>query len=165
MKNLIMILLLTATTSALAQRGRNMGRGLEEMQETVRFIRLAESKKELSFSDETLLKANEIADAFETARIKIKQQERRLNFQMRRAQRTGQVNGASMELVDQLIGLRKKEMDLQVKMWADLKAALTPDEAVQYYAFYERFSKDVRRRIQKLQRDRRQGNQNEGNQE
>jgi len=125
---------------------------VEEIKETLRFIRLAETKKNLSFSEEKLLLVNEIADRFEEVRFDNRAKERRLRMRLRRAQSTGEDATA---IIDELMTLKRRELTAEQTMWTEIKEKLDPAEAVAFFTFYERFQRDVQRRIRQLQAQRR----------
>ena len=137
---------------ATAQQNGPVNEAVDEIKDTLRFLRLAESKKALSFSEEKLLAVNEIADRFEDTRFDIRAKERRLRFRLRRAQTSG---GNGTAIIDQIMALKARELEAERTMWSAVKETLTATEAVAFYAFYERFQRDVQRRIRQLQGQRR----------
>jgi len=138
--------------SAAAQQNGPAAETVDEIKDTLRFVRLAESKKALSFSEDKLLAVNEIADRFEETRFDLRAKERRLRFRLRRTQDSG---GDGTAIIDEILALQTEEKAAERTMWEAVKKALTPTEAVAFYVFYERFQRDVQRRIRQLQGQRR----------
>ena len=145
-----------------AQRpGRGMGPGqgrmrqqepmneekLAEMRDTIRFLRLSESRKKLDFDDEKLVMINEVFDGLEEARFEM----RGLEMNLRK---TVTSKKASVEdrvtALNQLIEARQKLVEGEAQTWAELEEKLTKEELLEVFLFYEKFQKDVRRRLGQL---------------
>ncbi|MDJ0836057.1 MAG: hypothetical protein QNK37_06030 [Acidobacteriota bacterium] len=124
----------------------------QEMRETLRFLRLAETKKNLDLPEDKLLAVNDIFDQFEEERFNSRLKERRIRMQIRRARRQGD---PAVDLVDQLMALRKVNVETEKKMWDKIKETVNQDQAVDVFNFYETFQRDVQRRIRTLQKERR----------
>jgi len=166
MKTIWILLLLTSAAYAQGPRRggnfkgkqnqqRQQGPDMAELRETLRFIRLAETKKSLNLSEEKLLQVNQILDEIDDHRFNLKQEERQLKQSLKRAMRNE--SGEGLAIVDEIVAARQRTAQLEVEMWTKIKATLTDDEAVDFILFFERFQRDVQRRIRMLQNQRRGG--------
>ncbi len=171
MKSILILLLLSSTAFAQGPRrggkfkGKQgqQGQNMTELRETLRFIRLAETKKNLNLSEDKLLAVNQILDEVDEKRFDLRREERQLKQQLKRAMRDE--NGEGLSIVDKIMEVKQRNIQLEVDMWTKVKAALTEDEAVDFIVFFERFQRDVQRRIRSLQNQRRGGmNQKNRNQ-
>lgn len=122
------------------------GADLEKIQETLRFVRLAETRKNLSFSDEKLLALNEILDGFEANQLQLKHRERRLHFRLK--------NGGadSQKLLDEYMAIKEETHANEIAMWKKVRVLLNPDEAVEFFTFYAEFQRKVQQRVRQLNR-------------
>ena len=150
---------LTLCSLVMAQPGQRQAGDIQELRETLRFMRLAESKKNLNLPEDKLLAVNELFDAFEEKRFATRRQGRQLEKRIRQAKKSGE---DTTGLIDDRLNLRMNDLKAEMALWASLKDSLSPTEAGETYIFYERFQRDVQRRIRSLQRDRRGGNQGKG---
>lgn len=162
MKRTISICILLLTVGQVmaqnqSRRAQRMEERLSEIQDTLRFIRLAESKKNLEFSEDKLLKVNALADVLEAKRFEVRREEGRLNRQIRQAYDGG---GDETAAIDQLMQLRAEQMAAEQAFWSDIKDVLTPQEATRFFIFYEKFQKEVQRRVRSLQQERMQQRRN-----
>ena len=132
-----------------------LGQNIDEARETIRFIRLAETKKNLDIEESKLLALNERLDAFEEQRFELKKKERILNRQLM-GETLDEASAAA--LLDQLMTNRETTAALEISLYKDVRGILTALETVQFVAFYQRFQRDVQRRIRSLQKER-SGNQ------
>ena len=109
-KYLFCIVLCLAGMSVYAQPD------LEKMRETLRFVRLAESKNNLDFDDETLLKVNEIMDSFEERRFALLAREREIR------QRASEelTDEEADRMLDDLVDVRKAMADNDLSLWTDI---------------------------------------------
>ena len=144
---LLIVGMLVPAGFGLAQQ-RDVG----EVRDTLRFLRLAETKKQLSLSEEKLLRVNEIFDRFEEVKFKLKAQERNLRRQI--AGGDAGSDGAE-RLMNALSDLRRDNYQNETETWLELRKILTPPEALQLFVFYEKFQRDVQRRIHMLRENRR----------
>lgn len=134
----------------VAQPGAN----LEKIQETLRFVRLAETRKNLSFSDEKLLTLNEILDEFESNQLKLKHKERRVKVQLREGL------ADKSQLIDEFLQIKGEVHQNEMTMWTEVRKLLTPDETIEFFSFYSEFQRKVQQRARQLNRPphhRRQG--------
>lgn len=142
-----LFLLLLFCAPLLAQGPR-----LKEAQETLRFIRLAETRRNLQLEENKLLRLNEILDGYEATRLELKANEAHLTNALAKDSRSEEQNN---RLLDDFAKYRKQQLENDLKLIADVRALLTPSEAVNFFAFYERFQQDVQRRIRNFQQERR----------
>jgi len=125
---------------------------VEELRETLRFIRLAETKKKLPFNEDKLLRLNAMLDDYEAKRFELNRQERKLRQRIKLMEST---EDAQAELVlDEYIALKKSEAENNIKLWEDLKQFLSPAERLQFLRFYEEFQREVQRRARMMQNRR-----------
>ncbi|CAM2065815.1 hypothetical protein SCOR_10580 [Sulfidibacter corallicola] len=118
---------------------------VNEIRETLRFIRLAESRKSLDLSDEKLLEVNEILDEFEARQIELRQKQRKLNMRVNIGE------GDPNELLDQYMAVKQDLHDNELDMYRKIREKLTPDESLQFFKFYVKFQKKVQRQARELQ--------------
>lgn len=146
-KTLIWTLLASLACVTYAQPPELPG---EEALETVRFIRLAETKKALDFlSEDQLLQLNDILDSYEKKRFENRRQEVALRPQVKTSQTDASKAG---ELLDQFIALRDERHQNDKALYQEVRALLNDSEALAFFAFYEDFQNKIRRRIHMLQR-------------
>ena len=139
------LLLLLFGLPLAAQDAPNM----EEAQKTLRFIRLAETRKKLELDDEKLLELNALLDVYEETKISLKMRERVLERRVRNT------DGEDPEaLLDDYTRLRTEQADLELKLIKDVRSMLKPSEAVAFFRFYHAFQREVQRRIRDVQRQR-----------
>jgi len=131
----------------------------EEARETLRFIRLAESKKNLDFSEDKLLQVNELLDRFEEAKIAAVRRESEIR---RRLTGGAYSEDESQQLLDELLQVRGRQHQNEMDLWRDVKAILSPAECLELWLFYDRFQKEVYRRIRSIREDRQQSFQRRG---
>lgn len=124
---------------------------MEEVRDTIRFIRLAESRKRLTFSDEKLLVVNDYLDQYEEKKFALKQEESTLQRQVLRG---NFAVGEADKVLDALIANKKAVMELDMTLFAEMRRMLTPEEALEFFAFYELFQREVQRRVRSLMRER-----------
>ena len=132
------------------------GRNIEDVMETLRFIRLAETKKKLPFGEETLLKLNEVLDKFEEKRFALKSKERRTRW---RAGSGSYSDQEAKSIIEEMIAIKKGTLENEAWLWERIQAILTPKQALDFFVFYEQFQKEVQQRIRMLQQERRGMNQ------
>lgn len=130
------------------------GRMDEEAMETIRFIRLAETKKNLNFDEDTLLKLNAMLDTYEEKRFELMRQQLRVHHAIRQ----GFTEEAAVELLQELRRVRDAISANDTALWNDAEKLLKPHEALAFYQFYSEFQSDVRRRVRALQDERRLNN-------
>ena len=161
MKKLILLAMavLLVIPQVMAQRpgrggqGRGMGPGpmdaqkLDEMRDTIRFLRLSESRKKLNFNEDKLLMINEIFDALEELRFKTRGEEMQLRQTLIHEKASVEERVAALR---ELNALRQKMTTGEVETWALLEQKLTPEELLEVFVFYEKFQRDVRRRLGQL---------------
>ena len=145
-----LMLIFLGSAISWAQNGGRM----DEAQETLRFIRLAETKKNLNLDEAKLLKVNDILDEFEAARFDLR---KRQGIAYRRVQAGKYRDDEAVELVTQLKGIKREMLEGEMALWDKIEAVLTPSETLEFIQFYERFQKDVMRRVRLLQQERRGG--------
>ncbi len=135
--------------TALAFAQPNQAR--EEAVETIRFIRLAETKKNLDLSDDLLLKVNEIFDDYEHKRFTLIRQEQM--FKRRGSSRSISVEEAETTFAD-FLKVRQQLHDLEMQLWNDMSKVLNGQQVIDVFVFYDQFQKEVFRRIRNLQEKR-----------
>lgn len=150
MKGMLLILSIFMGLPLLAQP-----KDTEEIRETLRFIRLAETKKNLDFSDEKLLKLNEILDDYEGKHLKLRHQHFKILKQLHNANEMTEPQ--AKEIMDAHYENRTATHDLEKNLIGDVRAILNNQESVQFFKFYDRFQKKVKRRIRSLQSERGDG--------
>lgn len=145
MKTLMLIMLASLACMSYAQPPEFPN---EEALETLRFIRMAETKKALDFlSEEQLLDLNALLDEHEKERITI----RRKEFKAVQRVRQGNLDEAEAgQILDQLVALRKQMHDGEMKLHQDVRAMLNNAESLAFFTFYEEFQRKIRRRISML---------------
>lgn len=149
--SLIFLLFLGAYSFAAPQ-----GRNIDEVLETLRFIRLAETQKRLPFDDQTLLKLNAILDEFEEKRFSLKNEERQVRWRIG----GGNYNDAEASvIIEEMIAIKKRTLENEAWLWERVQALLTPKQTLEFFVFYEAFQKEVQKRIRMLQQERRGLNQ------
>lgn len=147
MKFLSITLCLLCGVTLLAQP-----QDLEEMRETLRFIRLAETKKNLEFSDEKLLKLNEILDEYEAEHIQVRHDYLNLIRQFVSSKELEATEAKT--ILDAYQANRLKNMQVETQLIADVRTVLNDQEALQFIRFYERFQRKVKRNLRAVQRER-----------
>lgn len=153
MKHVFFILMMALGAASFAAP---QGRNVDEVMETLRFIRLAETKKKLPFGEETLLKLNEILDKFEEQRFNLKSGERRTRWRVRDSNYSDK---QAQSIIEEMIAIKKSNLENEVWLWERIQTILTPTQALEFFAFYEKFQRDVQKRIRRLQQERRGLNQ------
>ena len=148
MKNLVILALCLFGVSAGAQPPNP-----EEAQETLRFIRLAESKKSLSLDENKLLQLNEILDDFEAERFALKRQEIKLRRQIKRS---ADNETKADRLISDMIALKRRTLENEINLWTRVQKGFSAGETIEIFTFYEKFQRDVQRKVRMLQ-NRRQG--------
>lgn len=123
----------------------------EEVAETIRFIRLAESKRQLDFSEEKLLKVNEALEAFEQKRFALVKRENELK---RMAVEEQYPQGGGQELIDELLSIRERICKEETDLWHAMQTFLTPQEVIRVWVFYDRFQREVFKKIRGIQERR-----------
>ena len=124
------------------------GRNLEEVRDTLRFIRLAETKKNLSFDEEKLVAVNDLLDTFEEKQFELRQKERRLRFV---SQKSDLTDSEAEEVLAAFVQLRKDMLANDLDLWTKIRGILSPRESVEFFTFYEHFQREIQRRIRTLQ--------------
>ncbi|MBO1320174.1 hypothetical protein [Acanthopleuribacter pedis] len=119
---------------------------MEKIQETLRFVRLAETRKNLDFSDEKLLDLNEILDEYEANQLKLKQRQRRLKMRLNE----GPADKA--QLIDEYFAVKVSVHENEMAMWKKVRELLTPDETIEFFTFYQEFQRKVQQRARQLNR-------------
>ena len=123
-----------------------------EMIDTVRFIRLAETKKQLKFEENKLLKLNEILDQYEEKKFSLVHREN----QTKRIIASGNYkDGSEKELLKEYRDLRESFFKNELTLIDEVQELLTPKESMEFFVFYERFQRDIFQRARRLQ-DRKQ---------
>lgn len=142
-KTLLAILL--GFCPALLFGGQPNQNKMEEIQETLRFLRLAESRKALEMDENALLKLNEVADRYEAEKMQLKRREMILERQ------------AEQDTVDAESWLReyqavKEAMAANEKTFiTSVRASANAEQAKSFIVFYEKFQRQVQRRVRTLQ--------------
>ena len=122
----------------------------QEALETLRFVRMAETKKNLGFLDDaTLLKLNEILDDYEKKRFELRRKEARLKIQAAAAEEELD-DATAAQLLERWHEVRASTYQNDTQMHQQVRELLDNKSAVRFYVFYEKFQRDVRRRINKL---------------
>jgi hypothetical protein len=127
---------------------------LEEARETVRFIRLAETRKRLDFDEKKLLALNERLDAFEERKFSLLHQERLIH---KRVLEKEYSPGEENQILQQFNDLREKIHRNEMGLYQELVEILSPAETLEFFVFYEQFQRDIGLRIRQLQQRRNQG--------
>jgi hypothetical protein len=129
---------------------------MDEVRETLRFIRLAETRKDLAeFGEEKLLQLNEMLDEFVARRLELKGAERMLHKRIVQGVST---DAEAEELLAELTRTKRAFHESELEMVAEARKILTPRETITFLRFYERFQREVQRRVRQLQRQKRPGN-------
>lgn len=148
MKMKALIIALVCTASALVAQPPDFPG--EEALETVRFIRLAETKKQLDFlSEDQLLELNKILDDYEQKRFDIRKQEVTLRQQVKSGQADEEQAG---QLLDEFFALRNAIHQNEMALQKDVRALLNNVESLAFFEFYNDFQRQIRRRIHMLRR-------------
>ena len=121
---------------------------LEEVRDTLRFIRLAETKKQLPFDDETLLEINAILDEIEERRFDLMAREMNLH---RRTKLPDLSEEEAGQVLDELQSIKKQTLENEMALWSRIREVLQPKEAMQFFTFYGKFTREIQRRIRMLQ--------------
>ncbi len=117
---------------------------MKEIRESLRFVRLAESRKRLSFSDEKLLEVNNVLDEMEGQKIELIAREHRL----RRTLEAGNLSDEEAgNIFDEIIEVKKQILENETRLWTSVRDLLTPRESVDFFLFYDRFTREVQRRM------------------
>lgn len=139
----LVMLLASATLAPLqAQKDRFAG----EAMETLRFIRLAETKKNLNLEEAKLLKLNEMLDDYEARRFQVTQKQMRLHHRIK----LGFDREDAPEILKDLRQVREELAKLDDELWDRTEQILDPYEAIEFFQFYSNFQNEVRRRIRAL---------------
>lgn len=121
----------------------------DDAMETLRFIRLAETKKNLNLEESKLLKLNEMLDDYEARRFQLTQRQMRLHHRIK----VGFEREDAPEILQNLKEVRIAMAKLDNELWDRTEKILDPLEAIEFFQFYSNFQNEVRRRIRAL-RDR-----------
>lgn len=119
-------------------------RKMKEIRESLRFVRMAESRKRLGFSDEKLLDVNELLDRMEAQKIDLISREHQLR---RKLQRKDFSEDEAEALFDELLTVKKDIMNNETQLWSGIRDILNPQESIEFFLFYDRFTKEVQRRM------------------
>jgi len=150
MKNLLVtILICCACGQAVTARVQQPGRRVSEAQETLRFLRLAETRKNLDFSDEKLLALNDILDDFEKERFNLTRERQKLHRLLMAAD--SHDDAESTRLLEAFVGNKQKILASELAMVDRVKKILTPAETLRFVVFYEKFQRDLQRKLRLLQ--------------
>ena len=141
------LLLICVSSAAFSQ-----GPDDTNIKDTLRFIRLAETKKNLSFSEEKLLKVNEILDDVEARHIDQGKKERELRRQIDQG---GLSENQAKAILDDFRNVRKAQSDLEFQLFDRIQEVLTPLESIEFFVFYYEFKQKIARRINMLKQDQR----------
>jgi len=117
---------------------------MKEIRESLRFVRLAESRKRLGFSDEKLMEVNQLLDQMEGQKIDLIAREHRLRRNLGAPSLT---DVEAESLFDELLAVKKEIMENETRLWTGIRGMLTPRESVEFFLFYDRFTKEVQRRM------------------
>ena len=117
---------------------------MKEIRESLRFVRLAESRKRLGFSDEKLMEVNQLLDQMEGQKIDLIAREHRLRRNLGAPSLTDE---EAESLFDELLAVKKEIMENETRLWTGIRGMLTPRESVEFFLFYDRFTKEVQRRM------------------
>jgi hypothetical protein len=110
------------------------------------------AKQRIGFTDDQMSRLTQSSQRFDARRRVLAQDER----QQRRALRAGILAGASANQteiaasLDRLLSLQRQRIDLQIEEQRELSAFMTPLQRAKYAALQEQ----VRKRVEKLQRQR-----------
>lgn len=127
---------------------------LDEARETVRFIRLAETRKRLNFEEKKLLTLNEKLDSFEERKFSLLHRERQIH---KRVLEKEYAAGEEKQLLQQFNELRESIHRNEMGLYQELAEILSPSEILDFFVFYEQFQRDIGMRIRQLQQRRNQG--------
>lgn len=144
---LIFLLLATALTPPMMAQTADLG----EAQETIRFIRLAQTKKQLDYDDQTLLKVNEVFDHYESARFKLIHKEAELR---RRGMSDDLSDQEASATFDEFRAVREELHDLENQLWNDMGGFLSGKQLIEVFIFYDQFQKEIFRRARNVQQKR-----------
>ncbi|MCB1051758.1 MAG: hypothetical protein H6510_16315 [Acidobacteria bacterium] len=127
----------------------------EEAKDTIRFIRLAETKKNLDLSEDKLLKLNERLDSYEDRKFDLIRQENQLK---QRISHQEVAKGEEAKVLETYRSLREAIHTNEMNLLADVQKILTPQESLAFFVFYEQFQREIFQKIRRIQ-DRRNQNQ------
>jgi hypothetical protein len=138
------ILLWTCPISAQEEEAHGT---TQEARETLRFIRLAETRRSLNFPEETLIQLNLYLDDYERDRFLLTKKELRLK---RQTQNLDLVEHPE-QLLQEWKTLKQAQYDLDLKFLAGLEERLTSRQTIEFLAFYDQLKKKVTQRLRTLQ--------------
>lgn len=145
-KVLLSLCLLVSFSPLWAQPGKLD----QEAMETLRFIRLAETKKRLNLDDSTLLSLNNMLDSYEIRRYELHKRQGEIHRKI--------VNGydeaKAKELLRELRQVKREMSENETFLWDEAEKILEPHQALEFFQFYAKFQSEVRRRVRAL-RDQR----------
>lgn len=118
-----------------------------EAGETIRFIRLAETKRQLDLGEEKLLRLNEILDAYEHKRFGLIRKEQNLR---REAQNPDLPPDKGFALLEDYLAVQDEMHQNERQLWKTIKAEFPPDEAFKIWMFYEKFQKEMLKRLKTI---------------
>ena len=120
----------------------------EEIRDTLRFVRLAESKKQLSFDEDKLLKVNEILDDIEERKFELVAREQRVR---RRARNQDLSDEQATRFLEEMVSIKKETMENELSLVTRIQEVLTPRECIELLTFYNKFTREVQKKIRMLQ--------------
>ena len=127
----------------------------EEVRETLRFLRLAETRKQLPFDEDTLLKLNELLDDYEKELVQARRGESGVMAQLRRAKNKNLDDQEAAALLERVVAMKKAKLERDLDLLERVGSLLTPSETIIFYDFYERHQRNVQKRVRALMQERR----------
>lgn len=151
---LVLAIFMTALGGSLFAQDDAMS---DEAMETLRFIRLAETKKNLNLDEAKLLRLNEMLDDYEARRFEMTRRQMRLHRKIK----MGFEPSEAEALLKNLRQVREGLAEIDDYLWNETEKILDPTEAIQFFQFYSNFQNEVRRRIRALRGGDRQKQRNQ----
>ncbi|PIE91428.1 MAG: hypothetical protein CR997_01165 [Acidobacteria bacterium] len=127
----------------------------EEVQETLRFIRIAETQRQLNFSEEKLLKINRILDQYEAKKLDLAKQYRALKQKLKKETPT---ESEAIALLTEYRKVKQMQSEQDLALFDQIQAFLDPLETIQFIAFHDTLRRKIGRRINMLQDKKRPRN-------
>jgi len=119
------------------------------IKETLRFIRLAETRKNLDFSEDKLIAVNDILDMVEDRKIELIKSEKMMK---NRISRPGLSEKEAAKLLIEFRALKKEHSGLDLLLFDHIQKTLTPLETIAFFTFYDKFKRKLAQQIKRLRR-------------
>jgi hypothetical protein len=119
------------------------------IKETLRFIRLAETRKNLDFSADKLIAVNDILDMVEDRKIELIKSEKMMKS---RISRPGLSEKEAAKLLIEFRALKKEHAGLDLLLFDHIQKTLTPLETIAFFTFYDKFKRKLAQQVKRLRR-------------